>query len=136
MAMPTSFENRPPPEDLKQVLAGTPTIKNGCALDLLAFLHRHPRTLLTIEQLAGFVGYNIEAVAKALDAFAEAGLLRRMAPPSMHSARMFLLLLDDPQRGPIRALLELACSREGRRAVLEALNAPELGPEPGAAPGL
>jgi hypothetical protein len=133
MATPTP---RPQPEELKRLLACTPFIQNACDLDLLAFLHRHPCTLLTNEQLAGFVGYNIEDIVRALDAFMKARLLRRTTPQLMHAARMFLLLLNGPPGGSVRALLESAGTREGRRAILEALKAPGPQPEPGAAPEL
>jgi hypothetical protein len=85
---------------------------------------------LRSEQLAGFIGYSIKDVAKALDAFFEAGLLERTAPQSRHAARMFFLLLDAPQGRPVKALLELASTREGRQTILEALNAPESRPIP------
>jgi hypothetical protein len=35
---------------IKRLLARTPVIRNGCDLDPLVFLYRHPRTLLTSEQ--------------------------------------------------------------------------------------
>jgi hypothetical protein len=127
MATPKPPDSRS--QDVKRLLARTSVIRNACELDLLVFLYRHPRTLLTSEQLAGFVGYNIRSIAMALDAFIEAGLLARSAPQSMHAARMFLLLLDGPQGPPVRALLHLASSREGRRAVLEVLNARESSAE-------
>jgi DNA-binding MarR family transcriptional regulator len=50
------------------------------------FLHRHPRTLLTSEQLAGFLGYNLKEIARALDSFIEAGLLERTAQQSLREA--------------------------------------------------
>jgi hypothetical protein len=97
-------------------------------LDLLSFLYRHPRALLTSEQLAGFVGYNLKEIAKALDASIEAGLVERSAQHSTNEARMFLLLLDAPNRDDVRALLELASTRSGRQSILEALKAgPPLG---------
>ena len=124
------------PPDLKHLLARTPVIQSACELDLLAFLHRHPRTLLTSEQLAGLVCYRIKEIAKALDAFIEAGLLERTTQQSMHAARMFLLLLDGPQGEPAGALLELAGTRGGRRAILEALNSRESRFEAGILPAL
>jgi hypothetical protein len=124
------------PEELKRLLARAPVITSACDLDLLGFLHRHPRTLLASEQLAGFVGYNIKDIARALDAFIETGLVGRTTPQSRDAAPMFLLLLDGPQGEPARALLGLAGTREGRGAVLEALKAPEPRPESGAAPEL
>lgn len=135
--MPTPFNGPPQPEETKRLLARAPVIRNACDLDLLVFLRRHPRTLLTSEQLAGFVGYSIKEIAKALDTFIDAGLLERTAQQSTHAARMFLLRLDGPQGGGVRALLELASTRPGRQGILEALNMKGSRPEqPGAAPEL
>jgi len=121
----------------KRLVAATPMIRNACDLDLMVFLHRHPRTLLTTEQLAGFVGYSPKEIAEALDAFIAAGLVERTAQQSMHAARLFVLLLDGPRGGGVRALLELAATREGRRGILEALNAQGSHPsQPGAGPEL
>lgn len=105
----------------KQLLADAPVIRNVCDLDLLVFLHRHPRTLLTSEQLAAFVGYDMQQVVKVLDAFVEAGILERIQS-STHAARMYLLSLNGPLGGGLKPLLDLASTREGRRKILEALN--------------
>jgi DNA-binding MarR family transcriptional regulator len=109
-------------EEIRRLLAGVPILQNACDLDLMAFLHRHPRTLLTSEQLAGFVGYSPKDIAKTLDAFIEAGLLARTTQRSLHAARMFVLLLDGPQGEGVRALLELGSTRAGRQSILEVLN--------------
>jgi hypothetical protein len=122
--LPKSFNDRMQPELAKRLLARTPFIRNACDLDLIIFLHRHPRTLLTSEQLAGFLGYNLKDIAKALDSFIEVGLLERMTQQSLHAARMFVFLLDGPQGGGIRPLLELGSTREGRAGILEALQPP------------
>jgi hypothetical protein len=61
-------------------------------------------------------------MAKALDTFIEAGLLARTAQQSAHAARMLLLLLDGPQGGGVKRLLELASTRQGRQKILEALD--------------
>ena len=102
-------------------------MRSACDLDLLGFLHRHPRTLLTSEQLAAFVGYDIKEIAKSLEAFIEAGLLERTQNP-MHAARMYLLVLDGPRHDGIRDLLKLASTRNGRRSVLGALDLPRSQP--------
>lgn len=109
-------------EDAKHLLAGAPFIKDACDLDLLVFLQRHPRTLLTSEKLAAFVGYDMQQVAKALDVFVDAGILERIQS-STHGARMYLLSLNGPQGGGLKPLLDLASTREGRRNLLEALHA-------------
>lgn len=108
-------------KEIKRLLALTPAVRSACDLDLLMFLHRHPRTLLTSEQLAAFVGHDIKEIAKSLEAFIEADLLERTQNP-MHAARMYLLVLDGPQHGGIRALLKLASTRSGRRSILRALD--------------
>jgi DNA-binding MarR family transcriptional regulator len=110
------------PSEIRRLLEQAGMIQSPYDLDLLVFLHRHPRTLLTSEQLAGFVGYPLKDIAKALDTFLEAGLLERTAQKSTHAARMFLLLLDGPQGGGVKRLLELASTRQGRQKILEALD--------------
>ena len=114
--------NRSQAEDTKRLLARTPLIHGACELDLLVFLHRHPRSMLTTEKLAAFVGHDLQQVGKSLDAFIAAGLVQRTQNP-MHAARMYLLVLNGPQGGGLKALLKLASTRQGRREILEALNA-------------
>jgi hypothetical protein len=113
--------NRHELEEIKQLLARTPVVRGACELDLLVFLHRHPRTLLTNEQLAAFVGYGMKQVAKSIDAFIDAGLLKRTQNPN-HAARMYLLVLDGAQGGGLKALMELASTRQGRRNTLQFLD--------------
>jgi hypothetical protein len=108
-------------EDPKRLLARASVVQNACDLDLLVFLYRHPRTLLTSEQLAAFVGYDMRQVGKALDSLVDAGILERVQS-STHAARLYLLSLEGPQGGGLKPLLDLACTREGRRGILEALN--------------
>ena len=115
---------KPPPnrmDETKGLLARTPAARGACELDLLVFLHRHPRTLLTNEQLAIFVGYDMKQVAKSIDAFIDAGLLKRTQNP-MHAARMYLLVLNGPEGGGLTALLKLASTRQGRRDLLQLLS--------------
>jgi DNA-binding MarR family transcriptional regulator len=116
------FKNRRQAEETERLLARTPVIQGACELDLLVFLHRHPRTMLTTEKLAAFVGHDMKRVAKALDTFIAAGLVERIQNP-MHAARMYLLVLNGPDGKSLNLLLELASTREGRREILEALNA-------------
>ena len=78
--------------------------------------------MLTAEQLAAFVGHDMNRVAKSLEAFITGGLVERTQNP-MHAARMYLLVLDGPEGRDLAALLKLASTRQGRREVLEALNA-------------
>ena|SRR5690242_4253989 len=117
----TSNQSNADAKEITRLLARARAVSSACDLDLLVFLHRHPRTLLTSEQLAAFVGYDIKEIAKSLEAFIEASLLERTQNP-MHAARMYLLMLDGPQHGGIRDILKLASTRGGRRGILQALN--------------
>ena len=110
------------PEEIKRLLAGNRLIRNGCDLDLLVFFYRHPRTLLTSEQIAAFVGRDMKLVAEALDIFIAAGLVERLHNPT-HAARMYLLLLvHGPEGNGLKTLMELASTREGRHEILALLN--------------
>jgi hypothetical protein len=73
MPNPPTSDERLQQRDIKGLLAHVPVIESACDLDLLVFLFRHPRALLTTEQLASFVGYNLKQIAKALDTFIDAG---------------------------------------------------------------
>ena len=117
----TLSNNREDPEVVKRLLARTSVIRNGCDLDLLVFLHRHPTTLLTSEQIASFVGRDMKVVAEALDAFIAAGLVERLHNPT-HAARMYFLVVHDPEGKGLKALLELASTHQGRHQILETLN--------------
>lgn len=105
----------------RRLLACTPVIQTVCDLDVLMFLHRHSRALLTTEQLAGFVGYRLTDIVKSLDAFIGTGLLDRTAQPSSHAARLFILVRTEARGDDVRALLELASTRKGRECIREAL---------------
>ena len=113
----TASKNRQHLEETRRLLAHTSVVRNGCDLDLLVFLYRHPRTLLTSEQLAAFVGHEMSVVAKALDAFIAAGFVERLHNPT-HSARMKLLVIRGPEGKDLKRLLELASIRQGRREIL------------------
>lgn len=108
-------------EEIKRLLAHTPVIRGACELDLLVFLHRHPRALLTSERLAAFLGYDMKKIANAIEAFIDGGLLERTQNPA-HAARLYVLVLDGPQGGEHTALLKLASTRQGRHDILELLD--------------
>ena len=112
---------------LERLVASAPFIEGACDLDLLVFLFRHPRTLLTIEQLATFVGYDMKQLAKSIDIFISAGLLERTQNP-MHAARLYLLLLAGPEGEALKDLLRVASTRQGRRDILGLLGSPRSSP--------
>jgi DNA-binding MarR family transcriptional regulator len=45
--------------------------------DLLVFLHRHRKSLLTVEQICLLLGYGSSVVGKALETLEKVGLVRR-----------------------------------------------------------
>lgn len=118
----------PHSNEFHQLLSEIGIVQSACDLDLLLFLHRHPRILLTSEQLTEFVGYPLKDIAKALERFLEAGCLQRTAQ-SGHAARMFLLLLQGPQGGAVRTLLDMASTRRGRQRMLETIENRYTSPE-------
>ena len=116
----TPSKNPRKQKEIQGLLARLPFIRGACELDLLVFFYRHPRSMLTNEQLSALVGYDTQEIAKSIDKFIEAGLLERTQNPT-HAARMYLLVLDGQHRGPLKAFLDLACTHQGRRDILQLL---------------
>lgn len=102
----------------QHLLESIGTLRHPCDLDLLLFFHWHPRSLLTSERLAAYVGYDLNQTARSLDLLTEAGLLERSQNPT-HAARMYLL--KTPETGWLGSLLTIASTREGRWNLLEAM---------------
>ena len=96
------------------------TVQHACDLDLLLFFSRHPRALLTSEQLVAYLGYDRDRVALSLDGLIEAGLLTRSQNPS-HAARLYVLGHGAPPDAGLASLLKIAATREGRMRVLQML---------------
>ena len=102
----------------QHLLESIGTLRHSCDLDLLLFFHRHPRSLLTSERLAAYVGYDLNQMARSLDLLTEAGLLECSQNPT-HAARMYLL--KTPETGWLGSLLAVASTPEGRRDLLDAM---------------
>jgi len=111
------------------LLDGVPTLRRACDLDLLLFFARHPVSLLTSEQLAAFVGYDHDEVAESLERLSSAGIVTRTDRPA-YVARRFVFAPGGAHGGGLSSLLQLASTREGRVALLQALP-----PDRGAARG-
>jgi hypothetical protein len=107
-------------KEIQGLLARTPAIAGALELDLLVFFYRHPRSLLTNEQLAVLVGYDTKQIAQAIELFIEAGLLER-THHTMHAARLYVLLLEGPQNGGLKPFLALASTHQGRTDILQIL---------------
>lgn len=90
-------------------------LQDPCDLDLLLFFSRHPRVVLSSEQLAAYVGYDIAEVARALDRLLAAGLLRRTLNPGA-PGRMYILEVDRAEEW-LEPLRRLCATPEGRNAL-------------------
>ena len=69
-------------------------LRDACDLDLLLFFTRHPSVVLSSEQLAAYVGYDLPQVARSLDLLVGAGLVRRSLNQGT-PGRMYVL--ESPQ---------------------------------------
>ena len=106
--------------DLRSMLDRIRGIRDACDLDLLLFFHRHPRALLTSEQLVAYIGYERDQVAKSLDGLIAAGLLTRSQNPS-HPARLYVLKPGSLPEGLLARFLADAATHEGRQEVMRLL---------------
>jgi hypothetical protein len=109
-------------------------LKHPADLDLLLFFARHPRALLTSEDLAAYVRYDLQQIARSLDILIDAKIVKRLQNPT-HSARMYVLDTGGSPSGWLPAFLRLASTREGRAGVMAVLKVrATAGPRP-PAPG-
>jgi hypothetical protein len=90
-------------------------LRDACDLDLLLFFSRHPRVVLSSEQLAAYVGYELVQIARALDRLLETGLLRRTLNQGA-SGRMYVLELD-PAEEWLASLRRVCATPDGRNAL-------------------
>jgi hypothetical protein len=97
-------------------------LRDSCDLDLLLFFARHPRTLITTEDLAQFVGYDLQRISRSLDALIAGGIVQR-SQNDAHAARMYVLETTGPAGGWLPTLLVLASTREGRATIIAVLAA-------------
>lgn len=102
----------------EHLLSSIGVLRHPCDLDVLLFFHRHPRALLTSERLAAYVGYDLNEVGRSIDLLTEAGLLQRSQNPT-HAARMYVL--NGPDTGWLKSLLDIASTRDGRCDLIEAM---------------
>ena len=108
------------PDDAQILLDRSDSLRHPCDLDLLIFFVKHPHTLMGSEQLATFMGYDINQVAHSRDVLLEAGLLTRSQTRSQ-VARMYVLATDGVHRAWLPALVALASTRDGRLSLIRVL---------------
>ena len=98
-------------------------IREACDLDLLLFFYRHPRALLTGDQLVAYLGYDRERIEDSIEGLIEAGLLTRSQNPA-RAARLYVLELDGVPGGLLSSLARIAATREGRQDAMRRLGSP------------
>jgi hypothetical protein len=106
-------------DDARDLLDRSGIVRDVCDLDVLVFFARHPHTLLSSEQLALLLGYDIKRLAGSLDVLLDSGIVRR-SPTSTHAARMYQFAIGAGD-GWLPALLRLASSRPGRLALIHVM---------------
>jgi hypothetical protein len=90
-------------------------LRDACDLDLLLFFSRHPRVVLSSEQLATYVGYELPQVARALDLLLGAGLLKRTLNQG-GPGRMYVLEVDHAEEW-LEPLRHVCATPDGRNAL-------------------
>ena len=120
---PLVWRRRMSTQELRSILEQIRGIRHPCDLDLLLFFYRHPRALMTGEQLVAYMGYDREQVAKSLDGLIESGVLTRSQNPS-HTARLYVLELHAFPGGVLSSFLEIAATRRGRQQAMRLLREP------------
>ena len=107
-------------EEVRQLLDRIGVLRDQCDLDLLLFFVRHPRALLTSDQIAAFLGYEVKRLGESLDILLAAELLTRTQHPT-RATRMYVFAPVGTHGGWFSSLVELASKREGRLAMRDAL---------------
>jgi hypothetical protein len=107
-------------DHIRRMLHRIGVLRRPCDLDLLLFFIRHPRALLSSDQIAAFLGYEVKQLDESLDVLVTAKLLTRLQTPTS-AARMHVFAVGGPHSSWLPSLVELASTREGRLALRAAL---------------
>jgi hypothetical protein len=110
------------PDEAKTLLGRIDSLRHPCDLDLLIFFVKHPNTLMGSEQLATFMGYDLNQQARSLDVLLDAGLVTRSQTRG-RVARMYVHAGGGIHAAWLPALVALAATRGGRLALMQALKA-------------
>jgi hypothetical protein len=110
-----TVRNIQPTDPLAVRLVEAAGLRNACDLDLLLFFSRHPRVVLSSEQLAAYVGHNLVEVARALELLLGAGLLKRTLNHGA-AGRMYVLEVDHAEEW-LEPLRRLCATPDGRNAL-------------------
>jgi hypothetical protein len=115
----TGIHKIQPTDPLAIQLVEAAGLRDACDLDLLLFFSRHPRVVLSSEQLAAYVGYDLVEVARALDLLLGAGLLKRTLNHGT-PGRMYVLEVDHAEEW-LELLRRVCATPDGRNALKELL---------------
>lgn len=107
-------------DQIQRILDSIGVLRQPRDLDLLLFFVRHPRVLLTSDQIAALLGYDVTPLGQSLEVLLAAGLVMRTQLPT-RAARLYVLAGSVPHGGGLPSLVELASTREGRLAMRDAL---------------
>ena len=107
-------------EHARRLLNSIGFLRHPCDLDLLLFFIRHPRSLLTSDQIAAFLGYDLKRIADSLDLLLTAKLLTRSQSPA-HAARLYVFAPNGTSGGWLPSLVEAVSTREGRLVLRAAM---------------
>ena len=107
-------------------------LRDACDLDLLLFFSRHPRVVLSSEQLAAYIGYELQQVARALDLLLGAGLLKRTLNQGA-PGRMYVLEVDHAEEwlDPLRRMCETSEGRNALKVLLKQRQSQNVDPSSG-----
>jgi hypothetical protein len=111
----TGIEKIQPTDPVAKQLVEAAGLREACDLDLLLFFSRHPRVVLSSEQLAAYVGYDLVEVARALELLLSAGLLKRTLNHGT-PGRMYVLEVDHAEEW-LEPLRRVCATPDGRRAL-------------------
>ena len=113
------IEKIQPTDPLVVQLVEAAGLRDACDLDLLLFFSRHPRVVLSSEQLAAYVGYDLVEVARALELLLGAGRLKRTLNHGT-PGRMYVLEVDHAEEWlePLRRVCATPDGRNALRALL------------------
>lgn len=107
-------------DEARTLLNRVEALGHPCDLDLLIFFVKHPNTLMASEQLASFMGYDVNQLAQSLEVLVDAGLVTR-SQTRARVTRMYTLSQGGIHQGWLPALIALASTRPGRLALISIL---------------
>ena len=119
---PETVRGRAPAPGAAQVLLEL--LDSPCDLDVLIFAQRHPRALLTVDDIARAVGRDADAVRASVETLTVAGLIACMKTrrPDRDAAVVFYEFTPGTWDALLPALCWVTASADGRRVLRQVLH--------------